>query len=256
MTLHLIPSPETPCGTIEQISFTMDQFTPVNATESFYCQHNAIGLLCLSASEFLSASFQDICPSGNCISDCADPNYLYTDVSQKYPGRNILNNVANQPLYSICLAVANISRSLDNDIVPAVQATELRPYFDVKSDRELETVSSTTTRCLISTCDQSRYSDSCTSACSPTTLLINNTTPSLLGVRTCLKSLCTSGGLPFANQDIAGIGVGSARFQSYLSPLLGLWLTVSARSRYLTLYSLSCVSYCGSASSFQTQSTP
>ncbi len=229
----------------------MDKFTPVNATESFYCQHNAIGLLCLSASEFSSASFQDICPSGNCISDCMHPDHLYAHVSQEYPGRNILNNVADQPLYSICLAVANISRSLDNEIVPAAQATELRPYFDVKSDRELETVSSTTTRCLISTCDQSKYSDSCTSACSPASLLINSTTPSLLGVRTCLKSLCTSGGLPFANQDIAGIGVGSARFRPYLSSLLGLRLTVSARFRYLTLYSVYCVSYYGSASSFQ-----
>lgn len=81
-------------------------------------------------------------------------------------------------------------------------------FIPPSTEYDLQMVSNDVSRRLSETCEKSTDSSRCTWECSPAQLLLNSTTPRLAGPYQCLKTICQGGiGLPFANQDVVGIGV-------------------------------------------------
>ncbi len=177
-----------------------------SSPDAFFCQFKLFEG-CLSASQFVSLGFHNVCPSGNCLKDCSAAGTMFSNITQNLAEE--FSYTDTPPLYAICLAAPSMARSIHNGLIPEAEANVLRPYFPSVDEVALQIVASTTTHCLTSTCDQSRELDSirCDSLCT-TSMLINSSTPSLPGVNNCLAELCSSDeAIPFANQDVIGIGV-------------------------------------------------
>ena len=166
---------------------------------SFFCTNNFLAdQPCFTSATFASANLQDLCTSGDCVKDCLQPSSLYENVSQVTYDQAI-------PLYAICTATTNITRTVATTSDPPDVLTEHFPISDVSI---FEQISASATTCLVETCQQGRHPEDCDRLCSPTHLLVNNTTPSLQGQSDCLMALCSSRvALPFANADVSGIGV-------------------------------------------------
>ncbi|KAL8721920.1 MAG: hypothetical protein Q9181_007605, partial [Wetmoreana brouardii] len=168
---------------------------------------------CLSLSQFATSNFDQLCPSGNCLEACQDVERLYGVIP---PGMQVqADNYGLSTripdmitLYGICLGYANVSRALDSGFVPPEEAGVLRPLFPSTAEDDLQSVSNAASRCLLETCEKSANVSGCAKECSPAQLMLNSTTPRLSGPYQCLKTICDcSAGLPFANQDVVGVGV-------------------------------------------------
>ena len=177
----------------------------------FFCSNNFLidqpgvaevdGPVCFNSTAFLANDLQKICPSGNCIKDCIDIGTMYDDIPQAMYSADI-------PLYAICTGASNITRQTHNGYISVGHAEALDSFFPQSNDSSLGAITATTTSCLSATCEASRNAENCRQSCSGAYLLVNGTTPSLLGQSDCLMDLCSSTEFfPFADQDIIGIGV-------------------------------------------------
>ena len=183
--------------------------------DQFYCQNTRDDKIsCLSLSQFATINFDQLCPSRNCLEACGDLERLYGVIP---PGIQVQADSFGLPtrisdmitLYGICLGYANVSRALEGGFVPQKEAGMLRPLFPSNAEDDLQKVSNGASQCLMETCTKSANRSGCAWDCSPAQLLLNSTTPSLSGAYQCLKTICKdSAGLPFANQDVVGVGVG------------------------------------------------
>lgn len=183
--------------------------------DQFYCQNTRDDKLsCLSLSQFVTANFDQLCPSGSCLEACEDTERLYGVIP---PGMQVQADNFGLPtripdmitLYGICLGYANVTRALNGGFVPQKEAGVLRPLFPSNAEDDLHRVSNGASQCLSETCEKSANRSGCAWDCSPAQLLLNSTTPRLSGPYQCLKTICKgSAGLPFANQDVVGVGVG------------------------------------------------
>ena len=186
--------------------------TGITAYSGFFCSNNFLidqpgvaevtGPVCFNSTGFLADGLQKVCPSGDCIEDCVDIGSMYDDVPQAMYSADI-------PLYAICTGAANITRQTHDGYISIAHEDALNSFFPQSNESTLEAITATTTSCLSATCEASRYAENCRQSCSGAHLLINGTTPSLLGQSDCLMDLCSSTEFfPFADQDIIGIGVG------------------------------------------------
>ena len=104
--------------------------------------------------------------------------------------------------------------------------SEVEKYISRNATNDaLKNVTFAVTECLAATCRKARHSKVCRPQCARVNLILNGTTPNLQGVSQCLDSLCTGGcdSLPFADQDVVGIGVGTViqtLFKAACSPTI------------------------------------
>jgi hypothetical protein len=158
------------------------------------------------------ANFEALCPSGDCVRDCQNYPRLFEEVPSLIPdsfqtyGKSINNQTGfpNTTLFGVCSNLDNIYDAISTQVVnDAVGA-----YFPQSSRNGIVQVSSSLATCLTSTCDASREPQNCIAACNMTLLYSTGATTNLTAVAGCLKLLCgNTCGLPYANQDIMGVGV-------------------------------------------------
>lgn len=157
--------------------------------------------------QLLSTSFDDICPSGNCISDCSNisrvfqavPDGINTD-PQHY-GRLDSKNKSEVTLFGTC---SNL------DYTTSLGKTgSFAAYFPADDSRELSTIASRITTCFATTCEQTRNPALCATACSASNLLSSATAFDYnRGLPDCVVRLCDSTcSLPYVDPDVLGIGV-------------------------------------------------
>lgn len=179
---------------------------------TFYCQKTRDPQVhCFTPSQLLEADLAALCPSGNCSKDCQTQRVfevLPEGVNVAYGEYGTLNSTrAEITLFGICVDIANVTRALKSGGVPAEQAEQLKPYFP-KNDLGLTKIAENITQCLPASCAKSRDSSTCAPWCRESDLMLADGTTNLAGVATCLEWLCEeSCGLPYANQDVVGIGV-------------------------------------------------
>lgn len=156
---------------------------------------------------FLRANFSQICPSQNCFTDCNNLTQVFT-ASPEALGNS--TDIAHLPvtLFGVCSNLANAT-ALVEDSDDAI----LKSYFKSPStdaDNDIGLITSNLTMCLVDTCDNTRNPSEC-NYCRPDYLLQSQDTLSIYpGVSNCTYQLCQSTcGLPYADQDVFGIGVSS-----------------------------------------------
>jgi hypothetical protein len=179
---------------------------------TFYCQKTRDPQVhCLTPSQLPEADLAALCPSGNCLKDCQTQRVfevLPEGVNIAYDQYGTLDSTrAEITLFGICVDIANVTRALTSGDIPAEQAQQLKPYFPNNASG-LTKIADNITQCLPASCAKSRDSSTCAPWCRESDLLLVDGTTNLTGVATCLEWLCEeSCGLPYANQDVVGIGV-------------------------------------------------
>lgn len=150
--------------------------------------------------------------SDDCISDCGNKTLLYTSLVQDNPGSG--NGKGPVTRYQACVNLPSIVRHSKFGQLSQNFVTEFEKYtMPNTTELQLQSVTSTITDCLSSTCRHSRRSGLCYDEfCSPVKLLTNSSSPNVTAINQCLHTLCSGGfkSLPFADADIVGIGVSFA----------------------------------------------
>lgn len=178
----------------------------------FYCQKTRDPQVhCLTPSQLLEAELAALCPSGNCLKDCQTDRVfevLPEGATIPYNQYGVINSTRSEvTLFGICVDIANVTKALASGGVPIEQAQKLQAYFPDTNDG-LTKITDNITHCLPASCAKSRDSSTCAPWCRESDLLLADGTINLTGVATCLEWLCEeSCGLPYANQDVVGIGV-------------------------------------------------
>ncbi|KAF2841390.1 hypothetical protein M501DRAFT_1014191 [Patellaria atrata CBS 101060] len=151
------------------------------------------------------------CPGGDCLAQCRDPRLLYTTLlADNFTGHG------DAPIarYRACTNLPAISRSISRGTLDRTLAESAEGYIPSNVPEDiLQTITASVTDCLSSTCRNSRDPNFCyNDYCSPTRLLINSSTPNVQEINNCLYRLCHSEhrALPYADQDVVGIGVYSS----------------------------------------------
>lgn len=150
------------------------------------------------------------CSTGDCVHDCQDLDLLYS----LYTSISKTGSLLNVELYSFCVGIPNMYAYLNQGLMPPNVTDKITKLLPAVTQDDLLNITNSLTHCLIGTCDQARDSTACRQPCSPASLLVNSFTPSIRGISHCMEALChtdwslpITSSLPFANSDIAGIGV-------------------------------------------------
>ncbi|KAI9698130.1 MAG: hypothetical protein M1836_004132 [Candelina mexicana] len=200
--------------------------------DQFFCQLTKRDVRCLNSTQFANQPFHELCPSGNCLTDCQDLKRLYTPLPDKitFTNQSAYGTPPNVTLWPLCAGLANISLAIAKEIPPLEDLRKFEQYFANPNETDYLAVAAASVQCWSDTCAHSRNPEICTRQCAPVNLLQSRTNPQLAGTRECIKATCPKiDGLPFANQDIIGVGVSSSYvIQSFL--MLLCWVALASNS--------------------------
>ncbi|KAK3372659.1 hypothetical protein B0H63DRAFT_302288 [Podospora didyma] len=171
----------------------------------------------ITEEQFLATPFNQLCTSGDCMSECSKANLTrifqavpenVTATVQNYgqPGKN---GAVSVTLFGLC---TNLVAA--NDLVQARGNSHVKSFF---SSSHFQAVTDPFKKaalpiatCLSDTCGQTRDPSQCARVCN-ITYLLNNDTDMFdwrQAMLNCTQRLCMSPSvLPYANQDVLGIGV-------------------------------------------------
>lgn len=194
----------------------------------------------ISAEQFLAAPFAQLCPSRNCIEDCRN----YTRIFQSVPdyveatvhdyGQPDKSGKVNITVFGLCTNLVSAAKLADDSqTVKSFFTPEIQ--INVVSDPYKQAAIGIAA-CLSDTCGRTRYPALCANNCSIRKLLTNNTDAfDWEHAMLCSRQLCKpSYVLPYANQDVLGIGV--SLYLRAFQPLHGKLLTVISVGSAIFLY--------------------
>jgi hypothetical protein len=196
----------------------------------------------ITKEQFLAAPFERLCPSLNCIHDCrnftrifqAVPDHIEATI-QDY-GQPDKGGKVNVTVFGLCTNLVSA-----NDLVQAEGSERVKSFFkpEIQATAVSDPFKQAAIRiaaCLSDTCGRTRYPDRCMKGCSMRSLLNNKIDAfDRQAMLNCNRQLCKrSSVLPFANQDVLGIGV--SLYLRAFQPLHGKSLTVNYAGSDLFLY--------------------
>lgn len=194
-------------------STTTSSATSIASVFHFFELHDGKDVFSLREDHFLAADFESICPSGDCQTECLNLTQVFTASAADLGGSSDGNrNDIPVTLFGICSNLANATNSASLSGDSRVQS--FFPDTLTELNTGVELISSNLTTCLATTCDMTRKPYECADWCRPENLLQS---PTLLNISTgiydCTYRLCSNTcGLPYADQDVFGVGVGHTSF--------------------------------------------
>lgn len=198
-------NPSTATGHKSSTSTCTSTSPAATNTHGFtFLQLHGQNLTQFTEEHFLRANFSQICPSQNCFTDCNNLTQVFT----ASPGNSTGIAVSDLPvtLFGVCSNLANATASVEDSDDPVLKSYFQSPSAD--PDNDIGLIISNLTMCLVDTCFDTRNSSEC-NYCRPDYLLESQKTLAIYpGVSNCTSQLCQSTcGLPYADQDVFGIGV-------------------------------------------------
>lgn len=173
-------------------------------------------LTVISNDDFFSAPLDQFCPSGDCMKDCQDMERVFSALPSGVKADALTygrpNSNTSVSLFGICTNLDHVTT-----VLPTYKKMDkVGSFFNVTKGAR-PNITRTTAKiasCYASTCDLTREPDKCKEACAMDNFLAgpdrlnfnlqNNNT----GAMACISRLCDNTcGLPYANQDVLGIGV-------------------------------------------------
>lgn len=177
---------------------------------------------------YLREGYSTYLTCGNdCLAQCQNLTYLYKNPTEVPSTADWFDGGAKA--YANCLNFPIMYGYYERGLLPTAYDGFIEAFTPENvTSQHLQNITAAVTHCLIASCDNARDYVSCSSKCSPTSLLVNSTAASLTGVSACIESLCDGfEGLLYANKDIVGIGVFSSYIlQSTISILAWLFASV------------------------------
>lgn len=209
---------ETPSTLRTLVPSTTSIDTPVqsDATQFTFIElHNGKEIFPLREDHFLSSDFNQICVTDDCQADCFNMARVFR-ASQHALGDSTDGYEVDIPvtLFVICSNLANATESIIRNGDESTASFFPRPLSQISNDSDLLVANLST--CLATTCEMTRSPSECVDYCGPENLLQSPTTFDFgSGLFRCASKLCSNTcGLPFANQDVFGIGVHSTLLSS------------------------------------------
>lgn len=190
-------------------STTIDVPVQSDATQFTFIElHNNKDIFPLREDHFLGSDFDQICATHDCQADCFNMTRVFS-ASQHALGNSTDGYEGDIPvtLFGICSNLANATESVIRNGNETTAAFFPRPLAQISNDSDLLAANLTT--CLATTCEMTRRPSECVNYCGPENLLQSPTAFDFSsGLFRCADKLCSNTcGLPFANQDVFGIGV-------------------------------------------------
>lgn len=164
----------------------------------------------LREDHFLRSDFAQICAAHDCQADCFNMTRVFS-ASQYALANSTDGYEVDIPvtLFGICSNLANATESAARNGNESTASFFPRPVAEISNDSDLLAANLTT--CLATTCEMTRRPSECVDYCGPESLLQSPTEFDFgSGLFRCANKLCSNTcGLPFADQDVFGIGVRS-----------------------------------------------
>lgn len=162
-----------------------------------------------TAAEINDAPFSTLCPGGDCFKACQDFSLMLNSGFYEYnPSAELPTSFSTTDitLFGLCTNIANITSAVAHtkDLPNAAK------YFDpqANSQYDVNKVVSGTAQCLFGTCEATRKPLECEPLCSTFVTQESISTFNFVNTYKCITKLCDNTcGLPYANQDVFGIGV-------------------------------------------------
>jgi len=199
--------PEVTTSTSTTTSSTSDSPSTSSTGAFTFLQLSGEKVLSYNPEQVAGASFDTLCPSGNCYDSCSNFSLLLDKDSYTFSATSNVNisSVADGiSLFGICSNIANVTKAVSLGEISTAES--FFPAADAGAEDQGITLN--TTLCLFDTCQATRDPEQCKQDCDPGTILTSETTMDITQARACLFRLCSNTcGLPDANQDVFGIGV-------------------------------------------------
>ena len=214
-------STEIPCDELRTASPQLDQGTRTKHSAStptslsdfeFYQITNRSEVYALQEDQILTAPFDQLCPSGNCINDCHNFTRLYQFVPDHIeidPWKYGRSNPPDVTFFGLCSNLANITALAHTDAGSKIKSSF--PVLDATDGIiAIRNVALNIANCFSNTCENTRDPSICTAYCSAANMVTQDNFLDIDGnTFKCISELCWSEcALPYANVDIFGIGVG------------------------------------------------
>lgn len=196
--------------TAASITITSTATTAEPATTTYpYKQLQSAAILPVRWSTLANTPFDALCPSGNCLEACKD----FTRVFKSHPDG--ADAAAPITLFGLCSNLGVVYRELYQHENPVLLPQSAYFPNGNGTEADLNQISAGLSNCLVSSCELSRDAQNCNQSCGLSLINNGDTTMSVEAAGSCLYSVCgNTCGLPYADQDIYGVGVS---FSYYIS---------------------------------------
>lgn len=190
-------------------STSIDVPVQSDATQFTFIElHNNKDIFPLREDHFLGSDFDQICATHDCQADCFNMTRVFR-ATQHALGNSTDGYEVDIPvtLFGICSNLASATESVIRNGNETMASFFPRPLAQISNDGDL--LADNLTTCLATTCEMTRRPSECVDYCRPESLLQSPTAFDFSsGLLRCADKLCSNTcGLPFANQDVFGIGV-------------------------------------------------
>lgn len=161
-----------------------------------------------AAAEVNDAPFTELCAGDDCFKACQDFGLLFNKDHYEYqPNAKFPTSFSDEgiTLFGLCTNTANITDAIAHtDTLP--NAANFFKSQDTAYN--VNKVVSGTAQCLVGSCEATRKPDECRKLCSSFVIQQSISTLDFAKTYTCMAKLCDNTcGLPYANQDVMGVGV-------------------------------------------------
>lgn len=136
--------------------------------EQFFCSMvKEADVRCISSAQFAELPLQELCPSGDCWTDCRDLSRLYAPLPAglTFANASFYGTAPTVTFWNLCNGLANVSQAVLDGIPPEKDAARFQSFLSNNTEANLQWVASATTACWSDTCSQARKNDDCTPKC-------------------------------------------------------------------------------------------
>ena len=136
--------------------------------EQFFCSLvKEADVRCISSAQFAALPLQELCPSGDCWTDCQDLLRLYAPLPAgiTFANESFYGTAPSVTFWNLCNGLANATQAVLGGIPPQGDIIRVQPFLSNGTEANLRGVASAATTCWSDTCSQARKSDDCAPKC-------------------------------------------------------------------------------------------
>ena len=137
-------------------------------TDQFFCSMvKEADVRCISSAQFAELPFNQLCPSGDCWTDCQDLSRLYAPLPAgiSFANETFYGTAPTVTLWNLCNGLANVTQAVSDGVPAQDDIASIQSFLSNSTDANRRAVAGATTTCWSDTCSQARNGDDCTPKC-------------------------------------------------------------------------------------------
>ena len=137
-------------------------------TEQFFCSLvKEADVRCISSGQFANQPLHQLCPSGDCWTDCQDLKRLYAPLPSgiTFANKTSYGTAPTITFWNLCNGLANLTQAVSDGVAAQDELDRFQSFLSNNTIANLRAVADATTSCWSATCSQARDSSDCTPKC-------------------------------------------------------------------------------------------